>query len=1001
LFGDYELVGVLGRGGMGAVYRARQRSLNRLVALKMIRAGEPAGPADVRRFRTEAEVVAQLEHPNIVPVYEVGEREGLLYLSMRLVEGGTLSDRLDQFTADLRAAARLVATVARAIHFVHQHGVLHRDLKPGNILVDSDGQPLVTDFGLAKRVEGDSSLTQSGAIVGTPSYVAPEQACGAKGGATIAADVWGLGAVLYTCLTGRPPFRGETVLETLEQVKTRDPELPRRLNPRVDRDLETICLKCLHKEPARRYSSAEALAEDLERWLRWEPIQARPPGLLQHVSRWAGRHQAVVAAAVITLVLAVVTLATSTWLIARSRQETVTYRKEAEDRARDLWRQGYPADIGAAHRAWQAGNLKQARELLARYLPQEGQEELRGFEWYFLWDQCRPLETRTLAGHSGWVYCVTFSPDGKLLASASKDHTIRLWDVGAGRELAVLRGHRGEVNNVFFSPDGKSLASWSDDGTARFWEVATRRELLAWSAPEGTAIGAAFLPDGTRVVLVLRESAFEWWDIAKGRKRQFPLGRKGVRLYSGALSRDGKRLALGEDGDRASIWDLDEAWDVDRPRLLHVFPLPNAARELAFSPDGKRLAAVGDSGFARLFALDPYREVAVLPDQGGQVLGVAISPDGRTLASGGEDSALRLWDAPSRMGRAGIPTADVIRCVAFSPDGRLLASGGVDHRVRLHSLPVRSPAVRLHEYRDKVNSLRVSPDGQTLATAYVFAPQDRVSLLWDRKTGRLRAPQLPGPALKEGGAIAYSPDSKTLAVPTWGGRVVALFDVGTGRPHTASLAGCCQAFTPDSQTVVTGTLEGDIRLWDTATGAPRGRIGELQSSVTCVACTPDGRTLASGHADGQVWLWDLVTGRRHDAQLPRHRGEVRFLVFTPDGQTLVTASENDDEIHIWDVDRWQMRTTFTARSHRLKDLGLSPDGRTLALADQARITLFHVATGQELFSLERHWTGDPSVNFAPDGRSLLTGVAEGGELMVWQAPRVGPDLPDEEAARPR
>jgi tetratricopeptide (TPR) repeat protein len=288
--GEFELLGVIGRGGMGTVYRARQRSLGRLVALKTIRADGPADPADVRRFRTEAEVVAGLEHPHIVPVYEVGEQAGVVYLSMRLVEGGNLAERLDRFVSDPRAAARLVADVARAVHFVHQRGVLHRDLKPANILLDADGRPLVTDFGLARRLDGDSSLTQLGAVVGTPSYAAPEQASGAKGAVTTAADVYGLGTVLYALLTGRPPFRGETVLATLELVRTSEPGPPRQLNPRVDRDLETICLKCLAKDPDQRYASAADLGEDLERWLRAEPVKARRAGRWERARKWVRRN---------------------------------------------------------------------------------------------------------------------------------------------------------------------------------------------------------------------------------------------------------------------------------------------------------------------------------------------------------------------------------------------------------------------------------------------------------------------------------------------------------------------------------------------------------------------------------------------------------------------------------------------------------------------------------------------------------------------------------------
>jgi tetratricopeptide (TPR) repeat protein len=310
--GDYELLAVIGRGGMGVVFEARQKSLNRTVALKMIRVDPTASPAEGRRFRNEAEMAASLDHPNIVPVYEVAEHAGQLYFSMKRIEGGSLADKLDGFAADPKSAARLLATVARAVHHAHQRGILHRDLKPANILLDKEGQPHVTDFGLARRVEVDSSLTQSGALVGTPSYMAPEQTAGKKEAITTATDVYGLGAVLYALLAGRPPFRAETVLATLEQVKGREPEPPSRGNRQLDRDLETVCLKCLYKEPEKRYASALALAEDLDRWLNGEPIQARRAGPWERLRKWGKRQPAlaaligVAAAAGVSLVCGIV-----------------------------------------------------------------------------------------------------------------------------------------------------------------------------------------------------------------------------------------------------------------------------------------------------------------------------------------------------------------------------------------------------------------------------------------------------------------------------------------------------------------------------------------------------------------------------------------------------------------------------------------------------------------------------------------------------------------------
>src|SRR5262245_58459823 len=294
-FGDYELKRVLGKGGMGVVYKAKQLSLNRLVALKMIKAGVLADDAELRRFQNEAEAVAALDHPGIVPIHEVGEHDGQRYFSMKLVPGDSLAARLDHYRDDPRAAAFLVAEVAKAVHHAHMRGILHRDLKPANILVDEQGVPHVTDFGLAKRVEGDSELTQSGAIMGTPAYMAPEQTTGRRGSITTATDVYGLGAVLYALLAGQAPFGGDSVIETLDAVRTRPPEPPSRLNAKVPRDLEVICLKCLAKDTRSRYSSAQALAEDLRRYLTGEPILARPVGAAERAWMWCRRNKGIAA----------------------------------------------------------------------------------------------------------------------------------------------------------------------------------------------------------------------------------------------------------------------------------------------------------------------------------------------------------------------------------------------------------------------------------------------------------------------------------------------------------------------------------------------------------------------------------------------------------------------------------------------------------------------------------------------------------------------------------
>src|SRR2546425_2037031 len=289
-FGDYELVEEIGRGGQGVVYRAHQKSLNRTVALKVIGLGHWATEAHLKRFRREAEAAARLEHPGIVPIHEVGEHDGSCYFSMKFIEGGQLDAVTRREAMPIRRAAELIANVARTVHYAHEHHILHRDIKPGNILLDRKGEPHLTDFGLARLVETESTVTRTLEVLGTPSYMAPEQAMGNNDALNSATDVYGLGAVLYQLLTGHPPFAGSTTYETVRMVLETEPRQPRLLNSKIDRDLNTICLKCLEKDPKRRYASALALAEDLERWLKHKPIRARRTGLFARGKKWVQRN---------------------------------------------------------------------------------------------------------------------------------------------------------------------------------------------------------------------------------------------------------------------------------------------------------------------------------------------------------------------------------------------------------------------------------------------------------------------------------------------------------------------------------------------------------------------------------------------------------------------------------------------------------------------------------------------------------------------------------------
>jgi hypothetical protein len=443
------------------------------VALKLIRSGVLAGDDELRRFQNEAEAVAMLDHPGIVPVYEVGEHEGQRYFSMKLIPSGNLGDRLAAYRDDPKAAATLLAEAAEAVHHAHVRGILHRDLKPANILVDDEGHPHITDFGLAKRVEADTEMTASGAILGTPAYMAPEQALGKRGAITTATDVHGLGAVLYALLTGRAPFVGDSVVDTLTQVKEQPPKPPRKVNAKVPRDLEIICLKCLEKDPRRRYASAQALADDVRAWLEDRPIAARPVGALERAALFVRRRPAL--ATVYGLTAVVLILAgfggSLAWLwreAVMAQRGEASARAEADRQREKLARFEYGRTMQVALQEWREKNPTAARALLESTRP-----DFRGWEWRYVsrLADSEGTEAVTLNASRGGVPSASLSPDGMRIVTTGGDLTARVSDATTGAETLILKGHADAVGFAAFSPDGSRIVTASRDRTARVWDA--------------------------------------------------------------------------------------------------------------------------------------------------------------------------------------------------------------------------------------------------------------------------------------------------------------------------------------------------------------------------------------------------------------------------------------------------------------------------------------------------------------------------------------------------